>query len=88
MKNESHDFYCTKCGNKVMPVFRTGRVREKGHLKTLWCPSCKKENNCVEISNNYTIEMFRYEFEHQNFTEEGTRIYKVDTIIKNMLEDK
>ena len=87
MKNETHDFYCTQCGHLVLPVFRTGRIREKGHLKNLWCPYCKKENNCAEISNNYTIEMFRYEFEHHNFTEDGTRIYKVETMIKHFKEE-
>lgn len=87
MKNETHDFYCTQCGKKVLPIFRTGRVREKGHLKKLWCFNCNKENNCVEISNSYTIEMFNYEFEHHNFTEEGNRIYKVETIIKHMMEE-
>ncbi len=88
MQKETHDFYCVICGNKTLPCFRTGRLREKGHLKKLWCPTCKKETNCAEISNNYTIEMFKYEFEHHNFTEDGIRICKVDTMIKNMLEER
>ena len=32
------DFYCTKCGIKGIPVFRTvGTEREPGHLKKLFC---------------------------------------------------
>lgn len=88
MAKETHDFYCVMCGNKALPCFRTGKQREKGHLKKLWCPICKKEVNCAEISNNYPVEVFRYEFEHHNFTEEGLRIYKVDTIIKRMMEEQ
>ena len=32
------DFYCTKCGTKGIPCFRTvGKEREPGHLKKLFC---------------------------------------------------
>lgn len=88
MKKESHSMYCTKCGNRGLDVCRTGKgkTREKGHLKKLWCINCKEEVNHAEISNNYTIEMFRYEFEHNNFVD-GERIVSVDTMIKKFYEE-
>jgi len=86
MKKESHSMYCTKCGNKGITVCRERTTkREKGHLKKLWCIYCKEEVNHVEITNDYTIDMFHYEFEHNNFVD-GERVLKVNTIIKQMEE--
>lgn len=65
--------YCSECGNRGIPVMRkSNKRREKGHLKKLWCCYCKKETNHVEITNNYTFEMFKFEFENYNF-ENGER---------------
>ena len=54
---------------------RTGRQREPGHLKKLYCLHCGKEVNHVEIkekgSYNYTI--FWYEFSLGNFNDDGER---------------
>ena len=86
MRKETHDFYCTACGQKSLPCFRTVNSKEKGHLKKLWCPNCKQEVNCAEITNSYTVEMFRYEFEHHNFVN-GERLIKVDTMIKHFKEE-
>lgn len=47
---QSTDFYCTKCGEKGMPLARKkSRVREQGHMKKLWCIHCKEEINHIEI---------------------------------------
>lgn len=44
------DFYCTKCGNKSIPIARRdGRYKEAGHLKKLWCYHCKEEVNHAEV---------------------------------------
>lgn len=44
------NFYCSKCGNKGIPVPRGAyRMREKYHLKKLYCPYCKEETNHLEI---------------------------------------
>ena len=76
----SSDFYCTQCGTKNIPVYRTkGQEREAGHLKKLYCYTCEKEQNCVEIKPNsgkYTFSDFLIEFEYGNFDENGNRKMK------------
>lgn len=39
---------CTECGME-MPIPRPKRIREKEHIKTMWCPTCKKETDHIEI---------------------------------------
>lgn len=70
------DFYCTCCGNKGIPVFRTvGQEREPGHLKKIFCLYCQKEVNMVEVRSigKYTLEDFWIEYEYKNFDENGNR---------------
>lgn len=74
MAYESHEFYCVLCGQKGIPVGRTGRQRERGHLKKLFCLHCGKETNHCEIRVGlYTYEQFMFEFQHNNFDAEGNR---------------
>jgi hypothetical protein len=71
-----HEFYCTKCGTKGLPIVRRkGAEREPGHLKKLFCLTCQMETNHVECIPNskYTHEDFIREFEANNFTEDGLR---------------
>lgn len=71
------DFYCTKCGNKGIPVFRTaGKERESGHLKKLFCLHCQEEVNMVEIRpvGKYNLDDFWIEYKYGNFDKEGNRI--------------
>lgn len=71
------DFYCTQCGHKTLPIpRRDGQGREPGHLKNLYCPFCKMEQNCVEVRQNgkYTYEDFMIEYSNSNFDENGKRI--------------
>lgn len=70
------NFYCTCCGNKGIPIFRkAGGEREPGHLKKMYCLTCKKETNMAEIRSfgKYNLEDFWTEFSHGNFTKEGKR---------------
>ena len=71
------DFYCTICGNKGIPVFRTTKQeKEPGHLKKLFCLYCQKEVNMAEIKSiggKYNLEDFWIEYEYGNFTENGLR---------------
>ena len=32
------DMYCEDCGFHTTVPRKTGRQREKGHMKTMWCP--------------------------------------------------
>ena len=70
------DFYCTKCGNRMIPVWRSkGKEREPGHLKKLYCLNCKEERNGVEIKfmGQYTLKDFIMEYEYNNFDKDGNR---------------
>lgn len=74
LKVQFHDFYCTKCGNKGLSLPRKiGQLREPGHLKRMYCFSCKDEINFAEISAGYSYDDFKYEYEHNNF-QDGLRI--------------
>ncbi len=73
---KDHDFYCTQCGKKGIPVCRTTRkTREAGHLKKLFCMTCNTETNHVECvsGTKYSLEDFLSEFESGNFNDDGTR---------------
>ena len=71
------DMYCTKCGQKNIPIpLSKGKEREGGHLKKMYCIHCKQTVNMVEIrgfSSSYNLDDFLLEYELHNFTEEGTR---------------
>lgn len=71
------NFYCTQCGNKGIPIFRKpGQGREPGHLKKLYCLTCKQETNMAEIRpyGDYNLEDFWIEYNYGNFDQEGNRI--------------
>lgn len=45
-------FICPCC-KKSFPIMRNhGHHREKGHIKDIWCPYCKKEQKFTEIRKN------------------------------------
>lgn len=70
------DFYCTQCGKYVMTLPRPlCHQRAGGHLKNLYCPHCRVENNTVEVpeKGQYTKQKFLEEFEAGVFTPEGLR---------------
>ena len=72
-----NDFYCTQCGNKSVPVWRQkGAEREAGHLKKLFCLTCRKDTNHAECVPNskYTKEDFWTEYYNNNFDKEGNRV--------------
>lgn len=74
---EISDFYCTQCGKKGLPVVRSkGQSREPGHLKKMYCPYCKVQNNMAEVRpfGQYKYKDFLTEFTFGNFTPEGLRI--------------
>lgn len=72
-----HDFYCTCCGRKGIPVSRDKRrIREKGHLKKLFCMYCNKEVNHVEVleGSRYDKQKFIDEYNSGNFDSMGNRV--------------
>ena len=70
----SSTFFCTQCGKRGIPIPRSkNHLREKGHLKRLYCPYCRRVVNHVELSAKYTEEDFRKEFEAGSFDRNGMR---------------
>lgn len=45
-------FMCTECGKKFPLPRPQSQRREKGHVKDLWCPFCKKMVKTIEIRDN------------------------------------
>ena len=74
-KTIESNFYCTRCGKQGIPIQRKkGAEREGGHLKKLFCVSCKDEVNHVECKVSYTYENFLFEYENGNFDADGNRV--------------
>ena len=69
---ELHDFYCLKCGNKGIGVFRNvGFQRERFHRKRLYCPFCKEEVNHIECKTYEEVQIVKDAFEREEFKEEA-----------------
>lgn len=69
---ELHDFYCLKCGNKGIGVFRNvGFQRERFHRKRLYCPFCKEEVNHIECKTYEEVQIFKDAFERGEFKDEA-----------------
>lgn len=64
---EIHRFFCPACGMETLPIARKpSRLREKGHLKKLYCYHCKKTMNMVECRDEYEVSIFKEEFAKGN----------------------
>ena len=74
-KTNISDYYCTQCGKKGIPIVRSKRAREAGHLKKLYCLHCQQETNHVECRGfgQYNYNDFLIEYQNGNFTENGER---------------
>ena len=71
MTLESHDFFCTCCGNKGIGIWRnTAAQRGRGHLKKLYCIHCKREVNHYECYNEADVEKFKRKFENGDFKDD------------------
>lgn len=65
---ENHQFYCTKCGNRGINVWRNPAAqRGKGHLKKLYCIYCQEEVNHYECYNEKDVAKFKMKFERGDF---------------------
>lgn len=40
---------CPNCGTKTYIWRKASKLRERGHKKRMWCPTCGKERNFVEM---------------------------------------
>lgn len=69
---EIHDFYCLRCGNKGIPVFRKdSRRHEKFHRKKLFCMYCQMEINHIEITSLEEKLKFIEEFKNGVYKDEA-----------------
>lgn len=75
-KTTTSEFYCTKCGERGIPIARKiGKQREAGHLKKIYCIKCKESVNFAEVRpfGEYNYEDFLLEFKYGNFDQDGNR---------------
>ena len=49
----SSSLKCRECGGTFPIMRQRGHMREKGHIKDMWCPYCKKEVKFVERGKWY-----------------------------------
>lgn len=54
-------FYCLRCGNKVPLPRKKGKIREKHHLKQIYCIKCKEDINHLEVRE------FDFDFDYDDF---------------------
>lgn len=60
---ETHRFFCPRCGQESIPLPRFGgSLREKGHLKMLYCYHCKMTLNHVECRDELEVREFKEAF--------------------------
>ena len=74
MKNtcrETHDFYCSKCGEKIYSLPRkTSHKYQKHHMKKLWCWKCHQELNCIECRTDEEVKEFKAKWKNGDYQEE------------------
>ena len=63
------DFICLQCNNKVS-LPRT-RQREKGHIKTFYCPFCKTKTDHTEIRSFESEMSLQYTLSSQTINNIG-----------------
>lgn len=69
--NNDHSFWCIKCGQRGIPLFRSeGSRKEKFHEKKLYCLHCKEEMNHVECCTAAEIEEFNTAFKNGAYLQE------------------
>ena len=67
-----HSFYCMKCGNKAMELFRKrGFQHERFHRKKLFCIYCQQEVNHIECKNDEDVAEFKRNFENGVYKDEA-----------------
>lgn len=71
-------FFCINCGNQGIPIMRkSNHYYGKGHLKKLYCLTCKCEVNHLECRNNEEVEEFKINFSEGKFTDLAKESIKV-----------
>lgn len=57
--NPRTDLVCLNCGN-VFTIYRSYNYKKVGHIKDLWCYSCKKVTKHYEVRD---ISKFMYDID-------------------------
>ena len=57
------DFICSDCGNEFKIPRRSNNLRDKYHIKDLYCANCKKVTKHIEVKN---LDIIKKELEFKN----------------------
>lgn len=83
-KTAISNFYCLGCLNKIPLARKKSKMREKEHLKSLYCFKCKME------INHYEVREFDFDFSLDKLKEDiaSGRFAGLDKgIVRNKEED-
>lgn len=70
-KYESHEFYCSICGKRGIPISRQYGFQHKSlHKKKLYCLNCKRETNHIECKDARDVEIFKENFKKGLYKDE------------------
>ena len=71
----THRFFCPRCGYENVPLARKmSKIKEKHHLKKLYCYKCNLVLNQIECRNYEEVLEFKEKFENGEFEELGNDI--------------
>ena len=54
------DLICSDCGNKFSVPRSNSRLREKYHIKDIYCPNCERVTKHIEV---YDLDILKCELE-------------------------
>lgn len=70
---ECHSFWCIKCGNCGLPIYRKkSSLRKKFHKKKLYCIHCGIETNHIECRDDEEVQNFKELFKEGVYLKEAS----------------
>lgn len=72
---EISDLICSECGNEFKIPRRSNNLRERYHIKDLYCANCKKVTKHIEVKN---LDIIKKELEFkENLSEIEKLVYNL-----------
>ena len=72
---EISDLICSECGNEFKIPRFSNNLRDKYHIKDLYCPFCKTKTKHIEVKN---LDIIKKELEYkENFSPIEQLVYNL-----------